>query len=48
MKQISSALIVSSVILATPAFAFNAGSFSFSMDNDGIVGTDQTTPMVCF
>lgn len=41
MKQISSALIVSSVILATPAFAFNAGSFSFSMDNDGIVGTDQ-------
>ncbi|WP_052260630.1 lipid A deacylase LpxR family protein [Photobacterium gaetbulicola] len=41
MKQFSPVFFVCLSALAPNAFAYNAGSFSFSMDNDGIVGTDQ-------
>ncbi|MCW8329334.1 lipid A deacylase LpxR family protein [Photobacterium sp. SDRW27] len=41
MKQISTGLIALSAFLSPVAQAYNAGSISFSIDNDGIVGTDQ-------
>lgn len=41
MKQFSPALFVCLSALAPNALAYNSSSFSFSMDNDGIVGTDQ-------
>ncbi|PSW20273.1 DUF2219 domain-containing protein [Photobacterium sanctipauli] len=41
MKQISSAFVVCVSLFSPSVLAYNAGSISFSMDNDGIVGTDQ-------
>ncbi|MGF1723676.1 lipid A deacylase LpxR family protein [Photobacterium nomapromontoriensis] len=41
MKQFSSALFVCFTLIAPSAQAYNAGSISFSTDNDGIVGTDK-------
>ena len=41
MKHISAGLIALSTFLSPEALAYNSGSISFSIDNDGIVGTDK-------
>lgn len=41
MRQIPATLIAISCVLPSPVLAYNSGSISFSIDNDGIVGTDQ-------
>ncbi|MGF1686759.1 lipid A deacylase LpxR family protein [Photobacterium japonica] len=41
MTQFSRAMFACCVLIAPPVSAFSASSVSFSMDNDGIVGTDQ-------
>ncbi|MGF1681526.1 lipid A deacylase LpxR family protein [Photobacterium minamisatsumaniensis] len=41
MKQISTAFVVCMSLVSPVSLAYNAGSISFTMDNDGIVGTDQ-------
>lgn len=41
MKQFSSALFACLTLAAPNVHAYNAGSISFSTDNDGIVGTDK-------
>ncbi|KLV05392.1 hypothetical protein ABT56_11795 [Photobacterium aquae] len=41
MNPLTLALAAGSVLFVPCVSAFNAGSFAFSIDNDGIVGTDQ-------
>lgn len=41
MKHISAGLIALSTFLSPVALAYNSGSISFTIDNDGIVGTDK-------
>ncbi|WP_299013353.1 lipid A deacylase LpxR family protein [uncultured Photobacterium sp.] len=41
MKHISAGIITLTILLSPTAQAYHSGSISFSIDNDGIVGTDQ-------
>lgn len=41
MKQFFTGLIAFSMFLSPDAVAYNSGSVSFTIDNDGIVGTDK-------
>ena len=41
MKHMTAAFIILSSVLSPGVLAFNSGSISFTIDNDGIVGTDQ-------